>query len=82
MTDLAEELRHYDLQELRGAEFHRLVRLAHAEGLLFGLLQEAGIHWTYAPIGYQSTQAFRRWRRSVQIGFAHVLEKLSSRLAA
>lgn len=32
----------YDLQDLRGAEFRRLLTLAHTEGLLAGLLQEVG----------------------------------------
>lgn len=39
---IAETSRGYDIQELRGAEFHRLLKLAHAEGLLDELLRDIG----------------------------------------
>lgn len=41
-AELRELFRQYDLQDLRGAEFQRLLRLAHAEGLLDGFLQDIG----------------------------------------
>lgn len=42
-AEIAETFRQYNLQDLRGAEFRRLLRLAHAEGLLAGLLRDNGI---------------------------------------
>lgn len=44
MTELARILRDYDLVELRGAEFQRLIRLAHTEGLLAAILRDIGFH--------------------------------------
>ena len=38
-TDFVRKL---DLQEIEGEQFRRLVRIAHAEGLLKVLLQEGG----------------------------------------
>jgi hypothetical protein len=40
--EIFELVRLMDLRDLRGAEFLRLLRLAHAEGLLTELLQAAG----------------------------------------
>jgi hypothetical protein len=40
-TDFVRKL---DLQEIEGEQFRRLVRIAHAEGLLKVLLQEGGAH--------------------------------------
>jgi hypothetical protein len=37
---LRERIKNYDLQELQGAEFLRLLRLAHTEGRLDAILQE------------------------------------------
>ena len=37
-------VRKLDLQEIEGEQFRRLVRIAHAEGLLKVLLQEGGAH--------------------------------------
>jgi len=39
-ADLRQTVTYYDLQDLKGAEFLRLLRLAHTEGLLIGLLQD------------------------------------------
>jgi hypothetical protein len=41
-VSLRERIKNYDLQELQGAEFLRLLRLAHTEGRLDAVLQEIG----------------------------------------
>ena len=47
LSDLSRE---YDLSAIRGAEFPSLVRLAHDEGLLLGVLEDAGIVHLYQAL--------------------------------
>jgi hypothetical protein len=42
-AEISETVKAFDLWDLRGAEFRRLLRFAHAEGLLAGLLRDNGI---------------------------------------
>src|ERR1700730_9094073 len=51
--NLAARFRRYDLQDLKGAEFRRLLRLAHAEGLLAEVLRDTGIQYPQEDFVYR-----------------------------
>jgi hypothetical protein len=78
--DLKDIFREYALSDLRSGEVHRLLRFAHEEGRLLGVLSEVGLDPVLFSPRYRATQWLRRGFRYLQVGVARALRRLSSRL--
>jgi hypothetical protein len=70
MTDIRESIRLSDLGYLRSAEFQRLLRLAHAEGLIPEILSGAGVP-------YEPPQPISGWTRWLRVWLNWRLKGLS-----
>lgn len=66
--ELREIFKQCDLQDLRGAEFQRLLRLAHAEGLIDGFLRDIGPLDRPVSLAHSSPQAKQAESESRSIG--------------
>jgi hypothetical protein len=73
-------LRNLDLGEIQGARFQHLLRLAHDEGLLLGLISEAGLDQSVFSPKYRATQWLRRGLNGLRIAIARCVCSALSRL--